>query len=72
MNLIDFESTQTMQREAAADKLRELADQLSRHNQIAYEDNGLKTTIPVPDQVTLSVEIEVGDSGSELEVEITW
>lgn len=69
--MIEHESEQTMSREAAADKLREIADQLSRHNEIAF-DAGLKTTVKVPDEVTFSLEIEVGEDGSEIEIEISW
>lgn len=61
-----------MSREDAAAKLRDLADQLARHNQIAFVSGGLKTTVPVPDEVTFSLEVEVGDDGSEIEVEISW
>ena len=70
--MIDHESEQTMGREAAAEKLREIADQLSRHNEIAFDDEGLKTTVKVPDEVTFSLEIEVGDDGNEIEIEISW
>ena len=72
MDLIDFENEQTLSREDAAAKLRELADQLARHNQVSFRDKGLKTTVPVPDQVTMSIEVEVGSDGSEIEVEISW
>ena len=29
-------------------------------------------TVPVPDEVTLSLEIEAGGDENEIEVEITW
>ncbi len=72
MDLIDFENEETLSREAAADKLRELADQLARHNEVAFDNDGLKTKLKVPDEVTLSFEVEVGDEGCEIEVEIRW
>ena len=71
MDLIDYEEEARLGREEAADRLRQIADQLSRHNQIAFDDKGLKTTVPVPDEVTMSVEVEVGDDGSEIEIEIS-
>ena len=69
--MIEHESEQTMSREAAADKLREIADQLSRHNEISFDD-GLKTTVKVPGEVTFSLEVEVGEDGNEIEIEISW
>lgn len=70
--MIQHESEQTMSREAAADRLREIADQLSRHNEIQVDLDGLKTSVKVPDEVTLSVEVEVGEDGNEIEIEISW
>ncbi|HEY1118605.1 MAG TPA: amphi-Trp domain-containing protein [Acidimicrobiales bacterium] len=70
--MIEHESEQTLSREAAADRLREIADQLSRHNEIAVDLNGLKTTVKVPNEVTFSLEVEVGDDGNEIEIEISW
>lgn len=60
-----------MSREAAAAKLRALADTLSRHNQVAFVRDGVKYSAKVPAQVELSVEIELGDE-SEIEIEISW
>jgi len=71
-DLIEHESEERLSREAAAERLREIADQLSRHNQIEVDLDGLKTTVKVPSEVTLSVEVEVGDEGGELEIEIRW
>ena len=71
--LIEHEDSQQMSREEAADRLREIADQLSRHNQIEVDLGGLKSIVKVPSEVTLSVEVELGeDGGGEIEVEITW
>lgn len=70
--MIEHESEETMGREAAAEKLREIADQLSRHNEIAFDNDGLKTTVKVPNEVTFSLEVEIGDDGNEIEIEISW
>ena len=70
--LFEVETDETLSREAAAQKLRDLADQLSRQNQVAFTKGGLKHTVKVPSTVTLSVEIEITDDGGEIEVEITW
>jgi amphi-Trp domain-containing protein len=55
--LIEVEESVTLSREAAADRLRAIADQLSRHNELAWVDAGLKTSVKVPDEVELKVEI---------------
>lgn len=71
MALIEHESEERLTREQAAARLRELADQLARHNEVAFEKDGLPIRVDVPDEVTFSLEIEVGDE-SEIEIEIKW
>lgn len=71
MGLLEFESEEKLSREAAAAKLRELADQLARHNQVAFEREGVRYTVDVPDEVTLSYEVEIGED-NEIEIEISW
>jgi amphi-Trp domain-containing protein len=70
--LIEIEDSATLSREAAADRLRAIADQLSRHNELAWDQGGLKMSAKVPSEVELTVEIEITADGGELEVEITW
>lgn len=72
MDLFEHGTEEQLRREDAAARLRELADQLSRHNKLTYTQEGMRYTVDVPSQVTLEVEIEVGDEGSELEIEIRW
>jgi amphi-Trp domain-containing protein len=48
------------------------ADQLSRRNDVEFERDGISFKVHVPDEVQLKVELEIGDDGSELEVELTW
>jgi amphi-Trp domain-containing protein len=69
--LLEVTERQTMSREAAAARLRELADQLARRNQVEFVRDGIRYTAKVPDQVELAVEIELGEE-NEIEVEITW
>ena len=69
--LIEVEEQQTLSREAAAARLRELADQLARHNQIEFVREGVRYTVRVPDEVRLKIEVEIGDE-SEIEFELTW
>lgn len=72
MGLVEFEHTERLRREAAAERLREIADQLARHNQIEVRRDGLTYRIEVPDEVELEIEVEVGDDGSEIEIELSW
>lgn len=69
--LMELSHEETMSREAAAARLRELADQLARHNQVEVVRGGLRYAVRVPDQVTFKVEVEVG-TDNEIEVEISW
>jgi amphi-Trp domain-containing protein len=72
MELVEISQKDRMQREQAAARLRELADQLSRHNDVEFERDGLTLKVRVPDEVELKIELEIGDDGSELEIELTW
>lgn len=69
--LLEVTERQTLTREEAAGRLRALADQLARHNQIEFVRDGVRYTAEVPAQVELKVEIELGDE-SELEIELSW
>ena len=69
--LLEVTEKETLSREAAAARLRALADQLARHNQVAFERGGMRFSAQVPDQVELTMEIELGDE-SEIEIEISW
>jgi amphi-Trp domain-containing protein len=70
--LIELTERTELPREAAAARLRQLADQLSRHNEVAFSRDGVRYAIAVPDIVTLKVEVELGDDENEIEVELTW
>jgi amphi-Trp domain-containing protein len=69
--LMEFKEEQTLSREAAAARLRELADQLARHNQVEFKQDGIRYSVMVPDEVKLKIEVEVG-AKSEIEFELTW
>ena len=60
-----------MSREEAAARLRTLADSLAKHNSVEFARDGGRITVGVPDQVSLKVEVELGDS-NEVEIELTW
>ena len=71
MDLFETDDSQRMSREDAAARLHAIADVLARNNQIELEKDGRRITVAVPDQVELSVEVEVGEE-NELEIEISW
>ncbi|MEZ5237383.1 MAG: amphi-Trp domain-containing protein [Acidimicrobiales bacterium] len=71
MELFEVNEQTRLRREAAADRLRELADMLSRHNEVSFQREGLRYSVRVPDEVDFKLEIEVG-SESEIEIEISW
>ena len=70
-DLVELTQEQTLSREAAAARLRQLADQLARHNQVEFVRDGRRYTVAVPDEVKLKIEIEIGEE-SEIEFELTW
>lgn len=72
MELIEHATKERLSREAAAERLRQLADQLSRHNEVTFSREGMRYRVEVPDEVDLTLEVEIGDSKSEIEVEIEW
>lgn len=71
-DLIDIETEQRLSREEAAAVLRQLADSLSRHNELEFMRDSIQVRIDVPDEVTLEIELEVDADGGSLEVEISW
>lgn len=71
MGLIEHETEERLRREDAAARLRDLADQLARQNEVEFTREGVRYTVRVPDEVTFSLEIEVGEE-NEIEVELRW
>jgi amphi-Trp domain-containing protein len=72
MDLIEIKEKELMSREAAAARLHALADKLAKENDVEFERGGMRVKVHVPDEVHLKLEFELGDDGSELEVELTW
>lgn len=72
MDLIEYESEERLDRETAAQRLRELADELSRHNEVPFVRDGVRFSVKVPNEITYSLEIEVDEDGSEIEIELKW
>lgn len=71
MELIEYTTSERIRREAAAERLRALADELSRQNEVRFVRDGVRYTVDVPDEVELTLEIEVGEE-SEIEIELKW
>jgi amphi-Trp domain-containing protein len=72
MELLEVKRKQQLPREEVARRLQALADSLARHNDVEFERDGMQFKVHVPDEVTLKVELEVEDDGTELEIELTW
>ncbi len=72
MSLIEHSSEERLTREAAAQRLRDLADELARQNEVSFVQEGVRHTLDVPNEVTFTLEIEVGEDGSEIEIELNW
>ena len=72
MELLEFSAATSLSREEVARRLRRIADMLERHNGVEFEREGLRYDVAVPDQVVLEIELELGDDGNELEIEISW
>ena len=68
---IEHASEEKLRREEAAQRLRELADELSRNNEVSFLRNGQRFTVDVPAEVTFSFEVEIGEE-NEIEVELRW
>ena len=72
MDLLEIEEKREMRREEAAKLLHNIADSLSRQNNLQFERGGKKFVVDVADQVEVELELEVGDDGNSLEIEINW
>ena len=72
MDLIEIKEKELLSREAAAARLHALADTLAKENDVEFERGGMRVKVHVPDEVHLKLEFELGEDGSELEVELTW
>lgn len=72
MDLIEHAEEERLTREEAARRLRELADELARHNEISFVRDGVRHSVKVPKEIAYTVEIEVGEEESEIEIELKW
>ena len=72
MQLMELKEKTTLSREEAAARLHAIADELASGNDVIIERENLRFVAHVPNQVELKVEFEIGDDGTELEIELTW
>ena len=72
MELMELKERETLSREAAAARLRSIADELASGNDIMIQKDNLRFVAKVPDQVNLKIEFEVSDEETEFEIELTW
>jgi amphi-Trp domain-containing protein len=72
MDLMEIKEKELLNREAAAARLHSLADSLAKDNEVEFDRGGLRFKVRVPDEVQFKLELEIGDDGSELEVELRW
>ncbi len=72
MDIFSVEQKERLRREEVAARLRNLADMLSRHNDIEFERGGMRFVVHVPDEVNLKIELDVESDERELEIELTW
>jgi amphi-Trp domain-containing protein len=72
MDLLEVKEKREMSREEAAKLLHQIADSLARQNNLQFTREGLRFVIDVADQVEVEIELEVGDDGNSLEIEINW
>jgi amphi-Trp domain-containing protein len=72
MDLMEITQKELLSREAAAARLHSLADALAKDNEVEVDRGGVRFKVHVPDEVQFKFELEIGDDGSELEVELTW
>ena len=72
MELIEHTTEERLRREEAAKRRHMLADELTRQNELSFVREGLRFAVGVPDDVVFSLEVEVGDDESEIEIELKW
>ena len=72
MDVVEIEQKETVSRKEVVTRLRRLATQLSKGNEVKFEQGGVTMSVHVPDEVQLKVELEVETDGRELEIELKW
>ncbi len=61
MDIFSVEQKERLSREEVAERLRNLADMLARHNEIEFDRGGTHFTVNVPDEVDLKMRARGGE-----------
>jgi amphi-Trp domain-containing protein len=69
---LELKQKSTMSREAAAQRFHEITDELASGYDIVLEREGVRFVAKVPDAVALTIEFEVEDDETDVEIELTW
>lgn len=72
MDVVEIEQKETVSRKEVVTRLRKLASQLAKGNDVKFDQGGMTMTVHVPDEVQLKVELEVETDARELEIELKW
>ena len=72
MDIVEVEQTETLARKEVATRLRRIATQLTKGNDVKFEQAGVTMKVHVPDEVQLKVEFEAETNDRELEIELKW
>jgi amphi-Trp domain-containing protein len=72
MDLLETKRRERLSREAAAERLHVIADNLARHNELEFTRGSTRIRVPVADEVEIEIGIEVEHDGAELEIELKW
>lgn len=71
-DLLELKEKTRVSREQAAARLHAIADELASGNDVIFERDGMRIVAKVPAEVDLKLELEIGEDGSEFEIELTW
>lgn len=72
MDILEIEEKETLSREAAAARLRAIADSLERHNGLRLQRGGMTVDVRVGDEVEFELEVDIESDESSIEIEINW
>jgi amphi-Trp domain-containing protein len=72
MKVFEVEEKEKLSREAAAERLRAIADELERHNGLRVQRGGKTVDVRVADDVDFELEVEIESDESSIEIEISW
>lgn len=72
MDVLEIKAKERLGREAAAERLRGIADALERHNGLRLQRGAMTVDVRVADEVDFELEVEIESDESSIEIEISW